>query len=303
MKVAVLGPKGTFSEKAYLEYKKSYSENDYEVIYCATIEEVFNSISSEECNSICDIAIVPIENTLDGYVQRTLDLLLQKKVYILDEIIIPVAFSLVGNVENIKEIKKLYVQFKTNGQCRQFIGSLNDVEIITTESNMESYYRIADDEGVAAIVPSHIVNDSSKRFCIKDVTDSDKNHTRFVVFKSGNLDVSSFQLKDKLEGILNNQNTERNKSEKISQQSHIKLSLFIMPTVDRPGILFDILRRFYDNKINLISIMSRPTRHEMGTYNFYIEIDSSYQQMDMIIDTLNQIHVYNDIKILGIYVD
>ena len=64
-----------------------------------------------------------------------------------------------------------------------------------------------------------------------------------------------------------------------------------MPATDRPGILFDILRRFYDKRITLISIMSRPTKQSMGTYNFYIEIDCLTERLEVVVDTLRQIQV------------
>lgn len=81
----------------------------------------------------------------------------------------------------------------------------------------------------------------------------------------------------------------------------VRIPVYIMPREDRPGILFEILREFYENKINLISIMSRPTKQGMGTYNFYIEIDSLYEKVDMILKSLEQLSAEHDIKILGIY--
>ena len=81
----------------------------------------------------------------------------------------------------------------------------------------------------------------------------------------------------------------------------VRIPVYIMPATDRPGILFDILRRFYDKRINLISIMSRPTKQSMGTYNFYIEIDCLTERLEVVVETLRQIQVYNDIKILGTY--
>ena len=54
-----------------------------------------------------------------------------------------------GVVKSLDEIKTLYVQFKANGQCRQFINSLKGAKIISTESNMESYYKLGDEEGAA----------------------------------------------------------------------------------------------------------------------------------------------------------
>lgn len=296
--IAVLGPKGTFSDKAYEQYNKTYCRfhaKGLESVYFPTIDDVFEQISTENA---CTYAIVPVENMLDGYVQRTLDLLLEKDVYIVDENQVAVQFSLLANVEKIEEIRKLYVQFKANGQCRQFIHTLQNVEIVDTNSNMESYYKMQDEPYAAAIVPSHVACPEHAHVLAEDVTDAKGNHTRFLILKKGVLDVEQPDLQKQLEDLLRIQpetEIEKPGTEKI------RIPVYIMPATDRPGILFDILRRFYEKRINLISIMSRPTKQSMGTYNFYIEIDCLTERLEVVVETLRQIQVYNDIKILGVY--
>ena len=219
---------------------------------------------------------------------RTLDLILEKNIRILDENMVEVQFSVVGNVKSKDGINKLYVQFKAHGQCRKFINSLNEVSICTTESNMESYYRIENNVGEAAVVPKHIADIETERFVIDNVTDANNNYTRFVIFKRGKFDsteINSVKQRISLKG----------------NSTRVRIPVYIMPKIDRPGILFEILRNFYENKINLISIMSRPTKQEIGTYNFYIEIDALYEKIDIILKTLDKIKVNNDIKVLGIY--
>lgn len=320
MKIAVLGPKGTFCDKAFAEYKIRYGEDlcavsgtteerqTLETAYCPTIDEVFELVCpSGEKESEAEFGIVPIENTLDGYVMRTLDLLLEKEVCIIDENLVPVQFSLVANVERQEDIEKIYVQFKANGQCRRFINSMGQVRLITTESNMESYYSIGSEKGAAAIVPSHIAAGESERFVIENVTDADKNYTRFVLFKRGSVahTGNTASLADVVEGTAVCNGSEgcavQADDISVSHSDRVRIPVYIMPAVDRPGILYAILRIFYEHQINLISIMSRPTKQEMGTYNFYIEIDGLRDMLDTILDTLSQIQVYNDIKILGIY--
>lgn len=316
----MLGPKGTFCDKAFAEYKTRYGENlgavsgmagnqePLEVTYCPTIDEVFELVCLPEGEEgAAELGIVPIENTLDGYVMRTLDLLLEKEVHIIDENLVPVQFSLVANAKRREDVETIYVQFKANGQCRRFINSMKQVRLITTESNMESYYSIGNTKGAAAIVPKHIAEGESERFVIENVTDADRNYTRFVLFKRGNVEHTrnKASLAEVVEGT-----SDRNMAEdcgvheegmSASHSGRVRVPVYIMPTVDRPGILYAILRIFYEHQINLISIMSRPTKQEMGTYNFYIEIDGLHGMLDTILDTLSQIEVYNDIKILGIY--
>ena len=282
MKIAVLGPEGTFSDKAYLEYAAHLEPQGEKLTpeYYPTIDEVFEAV----CPGDCHIGIVPVENTLDGYVQRTLDLLLEKQVHIIDENLVPVHFSLVGNVSALEEITKLYVQFKSNGQCRHFINSLKNIKIVTTESNMESYYSVGDEQGAAAIVPKHIAQKEQGRFVVDSVTDSDKNHTRFLVITKGDVDSK------RVESV-----------KEWRDDTKVRIPVYIMPNTERPGILFEILKTFSDNQINLISIMSRPTKQELGTYNFYIEIDGYHSQLEVILESLEHIKSFNNIKVLGIY--
>ena len=290
MKIAILGPEGTFCDKAYEEYKNSQSGIDLKPEFYPSVDEVFAAVEEG-----CDLGIVPVENTLDGYVQRTLDLLLEQDVHVIAENRVPVHFSLVGNVSELSEIKKLYVQFKTNGQCRRFIRELSPEKIITTESNMESFYAIGDEPGAAAIVPHHILSKAGDRFIVEDVTDATSNFTRFCVFEKGVIP-SDFLTAEAMVPFMR-------ESAGAPSEGLVGMSAFIMPAVDRPGILYMILRNFYENQINLVSIMSRPTKQSLGTYNFYIELQAPTNRLDKMLDTLNQIHVYNDIKVIGVYGD
>lgn len=293
MKIAVLGPKGTFSDKAYEQYvrlcDKRQMNIEYEPVYYPTIDDVFAAVLASKQGEKM-IGVVPIENTLDGYVMRTLDLLLEQEVRIIDETTVPVAFSLVGNVSNVDEIDTLYVQFKALGQCRQFINGLNNVKIVNTESNMESYYSIGDMKGAAAIVPTHIAYEEKERFVQFDVTDSEYNHTRFVVFENGVSEVGDAAADNCADTA-------------IDKSAKVRIPVYIIPKEDRPGLLYEILRNFYHNKINLISIMSRPTKQELGTYNFYLEIDVACERLQVVYDTLQLVKQSNEIKLLGIYLE
>jgi len=264
-KVSVLGPKGTFSDLACQKYM---TKNENEIIYLPSIE------ASVEALSYADYAIVPIENTLDGYVQQTLDLLLEKEVYVIDEIYVPVQFSLIANVTKLEEIKKVYVQFVAKGQCHKFLKHLNTDKLIITESNMESFSLVQKNEiGDAAIIPFHMVNHFNG-FKIDNVTDSSENYTRFFI-----LSKSLQQIKT----------------------DETKVSIVVNPIVDRPGLLFDILGIFKKYEVNLISIMSRPTKTEMGNYLFYIEMKSKTLDQNKIDQALNEIQKEFKIKVLGIY--
>ncbi len=272
IRLAVLGPKGTFSDSASALYIQQ-SGAEMERVYFSTIDEAFHSVGKG-----CDMGIIPIENTLDGYVQRTIDLLSEEDVHIKEELTIPVQFALLANAKNKDDIKRLYVQFKANGQCRHFLDSLSGVTVITTESNMESFYKLESGiEGDAAIVPAHIVENYNTKLKLENITDSLSNFTRFVVIVPGK------------------------PCENIEDGMDFKAPVYISPEVDRPGMLFDILSGFQKNDLNLVSIISRPTKKEMGTYNFFMEIKSHSNKKDVLLRVLDELGKDYGIKLMGMY--
>lgn len=270
--IAVLGPKGTFSDCASKKYI-DIIHTKMNQLYYPTISDVYQAVGTE-----CNYGIVPVENTLDGYVQKSLDLLLERNLRIITEITIPVRFSLVSNTKDTDGIKTLYVQFIANGQCRECIEKLTGVKIVTTESNMESFDNVMKGiDGEAAIIPQHMFELAGSGFGNEDVTDSDNNFTRFLIVEPWS------------------------STNHIEPDRKIKIALYILPDVDRPGILFEILENFSSNKINLVSIISRPTKKNMGTYNFYIELSAAYDERNLVIDTLNKIKCNYNMKLLGFY--
>jgi len=271
-RIATLGPAGTFSELAAKKYIKTFDKSA-EITFYPTITRVFNSIGKE-----CELGIIPIENTLDGYVQLTLDLLSQTDFNIIYELVVPIQFSFVSNTLDISDIKKVYVQFKTQGQCYNFLEQRTKAKIITTESNGESFEKV--ERGIlgqAAIIPRHMLNTSNKfPFNIENVTDSEENETRFIVLS-----------KDAIKYDINRQ---------------YKTSIIIMDAIDnKPGALSKILNEFSEKNINLTSIMSRPTKKALGKYYFFIDIDGHYPEEKSVKQAIDKISKGNMVKILGSY--
>ena len=193
------------------------------------------------------------------------------------EITIPVQFSFIANADSVEKLEKLYVQFKASGQCRRFIDSLKQVEVVITESNMESYYQSEKGiSGEGAIIPAHMLS-SSKALCkIENVTDAKNNDTRFLIIRAG-------------------------KQEETALSGKIRVPLYVMPETDSPGLLYGILKDFYEHQVNLASIMSRPTRKDMGTYNFYLELSGDAAQKEQILSAIASVAQKHPVKRLGIY--
>jgi prephenate dehydratase len=266
MTYAVLGPKQTFSDLAFQKYIK---QKDVFVDYYPTIYQTIDALKDH------DYAIVPIENTLDGYVQPTIDSLIDKGYHIIDEIYIPVQFGFLGHVNHLSELKKVYVQFVAKNQCQNFLHKVNHAEIIHTESNSETLaYAKSLKSGEGAIIPVHVLKDVDSLYKQTHITDSEHNETRFIVI---------------------------GKKPYVKKAKHYKLSLVVKVVEDRPGLLFDMLSIFREQNINLTAILSRPTKKKMGTYQFFIEMAFDWHRLNELDDTIDLIQSRFSIDILGKY--
>jgi prephenate dehydratase len=272
IRIATLGPEGTFAERATLAYAKE-SKEDYRIILYPSIADVFAAAGKD-----CDTGVVPLENMLEGYVQVALDLLLASELTISGELILPVRFSFVSNVKTMKEVEKVYVQFVTQGQCRKFLDSRRPgVNIVTTESNGASLEQVKKGlPGEGAIVPQHSAA-GRERFglVVEDVTDHAESRTRFIVLSREHVP--------------------------FEPQKAYRTSIVILEVADRPGALYAILKEFAERKINLTSIMSRPTKLALGQYHFFIDLDGRYPEEERLKAALDEISTINKVKLLGSY--
>ena len=208
-KIAVLGPKGTYSDIACKKYLKNLDEN-YEIEYYPSILKVSQAVNKNT------IAILPFENTLDGFVMESMDQIIFHHFHILSQLKLDIDFAFVSNAKSIEEVKHCYVQFKAYGQCLNFISQYG-FNIYTTQSNMESMEKVIHaDHSFGAIVPIHTLEENHFNLEVKHIADSSSNETRFFIVTDT---VSEEVLENELEA-----------------------SIVITATVDRPGILFDILK-------------------------------------------------------------
>jgi len=268
--IATLGPKGTYSELATLKYIES-QYGSYEIQYFNSIKKTLESVGNT-----CDFGVIPIENLSEGFVSLVLDLLAETNLTIVSEVILPIKFSFVSTAPVISEVDKLYVQFVAKSQCSDFISTLSNMDIVTTESNIESLDLVLKNAGLSsAIVPTSSYVSSQFNIEIDDVTDYENNQTRFIVLT----DV------------------------KAPEQSVIapsKTSIVVLDDDDHPGLLSDILSSFSNRNVNLLSIISRPTRKVFGKYNFFIDIEGHINDAH-IFEALEEIKHKNKVKILGSY--
>lgn len=255
--IGILGPKGTFTEIAARKFQDDLNFTT-ELFYYDTIDHVFSHFNDH------DYLVLPFENTIDGYVQRTLDLLLTYKGFIIKTYDVEVNFSYIYNSSHPKH---LFSQFKAYNQCLNFLSNKIYTSIHKTANNVESLNLFIQTSESAAIIPTHLLDPSIPH--IKNIGDQNDNHTRFIVIQK---EKASLEYSKHAYVVILNQN-------------------------DKPGILQNILNVFYHKNINLTSIMSRPTRRFIGSYHFFIELEIN-GELDKLYEVISSL---DNVTLLGIY--
>lgn len=278
MKFSVLGPAGTFADAAAQKYLSLHPIDNIELDYHDTFDQVYQAVTPD------GLGLLPLENQLDGFVLATLQRLQVADITEIGEVTVPVNFGLAGKVNNLNDIKRIYVQFKTEGQCQKLLTQLPNAQIITTSSNMISVEKLRDgQQGDAAIMPQSQLEETDFPFKLANVADQTDNNTRFIIFK-------------KQPAMLENP-TQPAEDETAS----FKSALFITPPTEEVGVLYQILSYFAKTHLNLVTIMSMPTRQKIGIYSFYIEISGTLKQKQILFETLQRMADVYTIHPLGIY--
>ena len=274
IKIAYLGPPGTFTEEALDKYLSLNELGDnIEKIPYFNMGEVIKSVDRGDASE----GIVPIENSLEGSVNATLDYLtFESEAKIIREITIPIKHSLIGK-EKIPplKVKKIISHPHATAQCKNYISTyLKDAEIIAANSTAEAVEILKrEDNGIAAIGTRTAARIYGVTIIESDIEDNKDNKTRFV--------------------FVGNSIQPRSGSDKTSIVCFLKQ--------DRPGSLFNILKEFAERNINLTRLESRPAKKDLGDYVFSIDLDGHLHDTDVYeaIDVLRKT-VYL-VKILGSY--
>jgi prephenate dehydratase len=263
MIIGFLGPSGTFSEEAASSLPGKHVAYD-------SIQDVMEALH----NSNIDLAVVPIENSIEGPVGITMDLMAHEYFfYIQKEIILPIAhYLLINHDARIEDLKVIYSHSQALSQCRNYINQL-DVSVRATESTALAAELIKGDISAGAIGNLKAAEIYHLKIAKKDIQDYINNTTRFLVL-----------------GSSKNRPTGKDKTSIV----------FSLPD-DHPGGLYDVLGEFAKRGINLTKIESRPSKEKLGKYIFFLDFEG-HQNNEIIGNVLNIIKSkVGYIKILGSY--
>ena len=265
---AYLGPVGTFTEAALL---KVTQESDQLIPY-ANVTAALNAVRNNQTS----FALVPIENSDEGVVARTLDeLATGEPLVIIGEVTLPITFALMTK-SGTTAIKKIATHPHAESQCRTFIArNYPDAEIIATASTAGAAEAISMGEFDAAIAASVAAKHYKLKIVADDIGDNSGAVTRFVlVAKPGELPAPT--------GV-----------------DRTSLAVFI--GIDHAGALLEVLTEFAVRGVNLTFIQSRPTGLELGHYHFIIDAEGHVNEA-RVGDALSGLRrICEDIRFLGSY--
>lgn len=270
MKIGYLGPQGTFAEEAGLG---PFGFKESELVSFPTVADVIEAVE----NGIVSEGIVPIENSIEGSINLTLDMLaFESNVLIEREIVVPIKHNLLAKPgTKMADIKAVVSQPHATAQCRKFLKD-NLPEAVTEAANStaEAAMKVAGEDGQRGAIATGL---AAKLYGLEtlaeDIEDVKGNQTRFIMVG-------------------------KKKSARTGQD---KTSIVVMPHEDRPGILLQILQEFAFRFINLTKIESRPSKKALGQYIFFIDMEGHVED-NMIKDALKCLGCkFRDIKFLGSY--
>ena len=268
MRIAYLGPPGTFSEQAAHDYAHGADL----VPFASTTAAALSVLTGEAEEAVC-----PIENSLQGAVTDTLDALLHRDgLRIRQELAIDVVHDLMVKPGTpLAAVKRVYSHPQALAQCRGYLERrLPHAELaaaLSTAGGVEQ--ALASDVPAAAIAPSRAAEIYGAQTLASGIQDDDNNVTRFVV---------------------------------LSKEDHPRTgndltSIAMAFSQDRPGLLFGVLKEFADRNLNLTKIESRPTRLGLGKYYFLVDIEG-HREDPVIAQVLEQIREQASLlKVFGSY--
>ena len=264
--VAFQGEIGAYSEQAAF----NYFGHTIDMKPCEKLEDVFRAVEKGEVR----FGVVPVENSLEGSISGTYDLLLDSILKVCGETDLRVIHSLIANPGvTLDSIKKVYSHPQALGQCQAFLKHLG-TELVPTYDTAGSVKMIKD-KGImdgGAIASSRAAEIYGMKIIAREIEDNTNNYTRFF--------------------ILAKEDSPPTGNDKTSIVFSVK---------HRPGALYELIKELADRKVNLTKIESRPTRQKPWEYNFYLDFDGHREDVKAreALSNLEQYALF--VKVLGSY--
>jgi chorismate mutase/prephenate dehydratase len=241
IRVSYLGPEGTFSEQAV----RKHFGRAVEGLATASVDEAFRRCES----GTAQFTVVPAENSTEGVVGRTLDLLLATPLRICGEVELRVQQNLLCRTDDLSSIKKIYSHAQSLAQCNGWLSqNLPRAERVPVTSNADAARRAAEEAGSAAVAGEAAAERYGLKMLAKGIEDHPNNTTRFLVL--GNLDPAPTG-KDRTSLVVSAEN--------------------------KPGAVHALLTPLAQHRVSMTRIESRPARSRLWEYMFFIDVEGHQQ--------------------------
>ena len=267
LSIAYLGPMGTYTEEAAIKRFGNAASR----FATTSIDEVFRFVEVGSAN----YGIVPVENSTEGAIGRTLDLLPVSQLQICGEIQLPIHHCLLIQPGPLFEgrIQGVVAHPQALAQCQNWLNvNFPNVARIPVASNAEGARIVAGDASKAAIAGEQAAKLFQLQIWAHSIEDDPRNTTRFLV--------------------LGNQ--------RVAPSGRDKTSL-VMATTNRPGAVHDLLTPFANNGVSLTKLESRPSRAGMWEYIFFVDIEGHQADAKVAAALVELKHASAFVKVLGSY--
>lgn len=242
LSIAFLGPLGTYSEEAAL---KQFGQGRTAVV-CGSIDEVFRTVEAGQA----DYGVVPVENSTEGAVGLTLDLLLNSPLKIISEVTLPVHHCLLSAQDDLSQISHVFSHAQSLSQCHEWLNkNLPKAEREAVTSNARAAQMIHEliaTQGTfaAAIASKRAAELFDLNVLAENIEDDPKNTTRFLVLGAHDVAPSG---KDKTSLVMSAQN--------------------------KPGAVVGLLEPLARHGVSMNKLESRPSKQNLWDYVFYVDIE------------------------------
>ena len=264
IQVSFQGERGAYSEAA----AKSFFSEEINPIPCVTFSEVLEKTTKDKT----EYSILPVENSLEGSVGESYDLLYSTSLNAIGEIYHRIEHCLIG-IGKLDEIDTVYSHPQALGQCRNFIEE-HHIKTIPTYDTAGSVKIVKgiNKKNCACIASIEASSIYEIPIISKNIANNQDNYTRFLILSK----------------------------KKLSIAGNDKTSI-IFSIKHEPGSLYRIIENFYKRDINLTKIESRPTRKNAWEYNFYVDFEGNKNDAGIseILEKIKQETLF--MKILGSY--
>ncbi len=266
LKVAYLGPEGTFSHAAAL---KHFGQSVH-ARSMAAIDEIFREVAA----GAVSYGVVPVENSTEGAINHTLDSFLEHDIVICGEVELRIHHHLlVGDNTQTEHITRIYSHAQSLAQCRKWLDAYYpNAERVAVASNAEAAKRVKGEWSSAAIAGDMAASLYGLTIHAEKIEDRPDNSTRFLIIGSRPVPASG--------------------DDKTS---------IIVSVSNKPGALHELLIPFHDNGVDLTRIETRPSRSGKWSYVFFIDF-MGHQDDPLVKDVLEKIVSQSTgVKVLGSY--